>query len=214
MDASSIATNPFFARFGDVKSVEDCQIIYDDWAKTYDTDLASDAQNYVAPILVTQTIASTNGNVDGLILDAGCGTGLVGVALAQAGATTIHGLDLSPGMLEVAKRTGVYSHLATVDLSQPLKGITDGTYDIVACVGTFTASHVGPVPALAEFVRVTKEGGLVVATVLDTLWASDGYEAEVQRLAAQNLVEVISAEPMDYRKGAGVKARMAVMRKI
>jgi len=58
--------------------------------------------------------------VDGEILDAGCGTGLVGVALAERGARSIDGVDLSPGMIAKAKETGVYRRLAPADLSRPL----------------------------------------------------------------------------------------------
>ncbi|GAB7358497.1 hypothetical protein MBLNU230_g2561t1 [Neophaeotheca triangularis] len=213
MATPATASNAF-ARIATIKSVDDCKALYDDWAQTYDADLTSDSQNYVAPVRVAQTVASANGNLDGLVLDAGCGTGLSGVALAQAGAKTIHGLDLSPAMLDVAGKTGVYSRLATADLSQPLHAAPDGVYDVVTCVGTLTTAHVGPVPALGEFVRVAKKGGLVVATVLDDVWASGGYEGEVLRLAAGDLAEIISTEIADYRKGAGVRARMIVLRKV
>ena len=41
------------------------------------------------------------------VLEIGCGTGGVSVALAEMGATYVRGVDLSPGAVEVAKRRAV-----------------------------------------------------------------------------------------------------------
>ncbi len=45
------------------------------------------------------------------ILDAGCGTGLVGIALKQKGYESVDGFDLSEEMIKVAAATGVYKSL-------------------------------------------------------------------------------------------------------
>ena len=42
------------------------------------------------------------------VMDAGAGTGLVGVELHKFGFTTIDALDISPGMLNEAKKKNVY----------------------------------------------------------------------------------------------------------
>ena len=126
------------------------------------------------------------------------------------GATTIDGVDLSPGMLERAKATGVYRRLAPADLSRPLPVSAD-SYDVVVCVGTLTHGHVGPA-AFGEFVRLARPGGTIVATVLDDIWDSGGYRAEVDRLAQMALVGIESADVVDYRKAAEVSARMVVLR--
>jgi hypothetical protein len=64
---------------------------------------------------------------------------------------------------------------------------------------------------LAEFARVTRPQGWIVATVLDDVWESGGYRAEVDRLAAAGTVELVSAERSPYRAGVGVEARMLVL---
>jgi predicted TPR repeat methyltransferase len=166
-------------------------------------------QGYVAPELAAAAVADVAG-VDGEILDAGCGTGLVGVALAARGARAIDGVDLSPGMLGKAEETGVYRRLAPADLSRALPVPAD-SYDVVVCVGTLTHGHVGP-GAFGEFVRLTRPGGTVVATVLDDIWDSGGYRAEVDRLAQMAMVEIASTDVVDYRKAAQVDARMVVLR--
>ena len=147
---------------------------------------------------------------DGEILDAGCGTGLVGIELAALGAETIDGVDLSPGMLTRAKATGAYRRLAPADLSRPLPAPAD-SYDVVVCVGTLTHGHVGP-HAFGEFVRLTRPGGTIVATVLDDIWDAGGYRAEVDRLEQMAMVEVVSTDLVDYRRSADVHARMVALR--
>ena len=209
---TNVAGNPKLAGVYNVKTVDDCRALYDEWADTFEQDVTGPTQGYVAPALVAQAILAANGNINGSILDAGCGTGLSGIPLAQCGAKTIDGIDLSPGMLKIARRSGIYRYLDPQDLSKPMSQSAD-TYDIVTCVGTLTHGHVGPVPALEEFVRISKPGGLVAATVLDDIWESHGYRAEVERLEKANLVEVVSKESAAYRKAAGVNARILVMRK-
>lgn len=174
--------------------------LYDEWAATYNTDL-TETHHYVAPIVVARTILkSGNFHAGASILDAGCGTGLVGEALAAgAGATAVDGVDFSPEMLRVAEQTRAYRSLETGDLTRPLAK-SDDSYDFVVCCGTFAPGHVGPVPALREFVRTARKNGLIVATVLDEVWRSGGYEAEIEKLKAEGLVKVVSAELEDYRK--------------
>ncbi|KAI1759473.1 S-adenosyl-L-methionine-dependent methyltransferase [Hypoxylon sp. FL1150] len=193
------------------RSREDCLSLYAQWAATYNLDLADASQNYIAPFLVAEIALGFTSQVTGAILDAGCGTGLVGEGLARGGATTIDGLDLSPAMLRMAEQTGAYQNLTIGDLTQRI-AIQDETYDMVTCVGTFTHGHVGPDPALSEFVRVTKKDGLVIATILGEIWRSGGYEVEVKRLEAEGLVDVISTDLKDYRAGRD-KANVVILRK-
>ncbi|KJZ76811.1 hypothetical protein HIM_03688 [Hirsutella minnesotensis 3608] len=186
--------------------------LYDEWAATYDAEMSEASQDYVAPASASAHLLKCLGPdfKTARILDAGCGTGLVGVHLARLGASAVDGIDLSPGMLDVARRTGAYKALDAVDLSKPLR-CADNEYRAVVCVGTLTQGHVGPEP-LAEFVRVVQPGGFVVTTVLGSIWESGRYESEVVGLARSNKVEVLGAELEDYRRGAGVQARMVVLR--
>ena len=200
--------NPHLARAYSLTGPEEARALYDEWAASFDADITDESQGYVAPGLAAATVARVAG-LDGEILDAGCGTGLVGVELASLGARTIDGVDISPGMLARARETGVYRHLEPADLTHPLPTPADA-YDVVVCVGTLTHGHVGP-GALGEFARLTRPGGMVVATVLDDLWESGGFRAEAERLDQMGLVELREADLVGYRSGAGVDARMLVL---
>ena len=192
-----------------------CQELYDDWAQTYDEDLTHESHGYVGPAEAAKVITQNSRKSGQVVLDAGCGTGLSGLAVTSAVGpdTIIDGIDISNGMLEVAAKKGIYRKLESADLSKSL-AILDNVYDVVVCVGTLTGGHVGPVPALSEFSRVVKSGGLVVATVKESVWTSGGYEAEVQRLENDGLVKVSSTVAVPYRQAQGVNAKLLVMRKL
>lgn len=207
--ATSTGGNPYLDRAYALTGPRDARELYDEWAASYDADLADESQGYVAPGHAADAVARVAG-LDGAILDAGCGTGLVGAELARRGARTVDGVDLSPGMLERARATGAYRTLDVADLTAPLELPDDG-YDALVCVGTLTHGHVGP-SVLAEFVRVVRPSGYVVATVLDDIWEDGGFRAEVDRLAAGELVEMDSAELAPYRATQSVQCRMLILR--
>ncbi len=207
--ATSTGGNPHLERAYSLNGPDDVRELYDEWARTYDDELTGSDQGYVGPVHAADAVVAVAG-VDGEILDAGCGTGLTGVELARRGAPRIDGLDLSEGMLERARATGAYRELAAADLTQRIQ-VDDDRYDAVVCVGTLTHAHVGP-EVFAEFARITRPGGFVVATVLGDVYESGGYRAEVDRLAAGDVVEAVSADVTPYRAGQGVDCRMVVLR--
>ncbi|KAI9150501.1 Methyltransferase-like protein 27 [Paramyrothecium foliicola] len=187
---------------------DESQAVYAQWAATYNDDVIGN-HNYMGPTYVAQ-IGLNLIDPGAVILDAGCGTGLVGQVLAKGGAATIDGIDLSSHMLDIARCTGAYRSLGTGDLNKTIAS-PDNTYDMVTCCGTFTEGHVGPDPAFREFVRVLKAGGVIVATVISHIWVQGGYKAEVDKLEAEGLVKVISTDIKDY-VGAD-RAYVAVLQK-
>ncbi|RSL53977.1 hypothetical protein CEP51_014793 [Fusarium floridanum] len=195
-----------------LSSNAEAQAAYDDWAENYDNDMLGDSEDYVAPDIAGEYVKRYLGSRDigeVRILDAGCGTGLVGASLTKKGAKHIDGIDLSPGMLQVAERSGAYETLSVANLSQPLD-IPDQTYDVVVCVGTMTHGHVGP-EAFDEFARIVKPGGFIISTVRDTFWKMNGYEEKVKSLDKTGKLKLVSAELEDYRRGAGVQAVMVIL---
>lgn len=77
---------------------------YDDWADDYDATLSQ--WSHEAPEQVARRLREVLAP-DARVLDAGCGTGLSGRALAAAGFRMIDGMDVSRRSLEIAARTGV-----------------------------------------------------------------------------------------------------------
>ena len=77
---------------------------------------------------------------DAKVLDAGAGTGLVGERLCEAGYRDLVGIDLSPGMLAVARGKDVYRELRQTNLGESL-AFPDDAFDAVISVGVFTTGH-------------------------------------------------------------------------
>ncbi|RAR11783.1 S-adenosyl-L-methionine-dependent methyltransferase [Stemphylium lycopersici] len=199
-------------------TTEESRTIYEEWAKSYDADMTMHA--FTAPTLVAQAVArglkvnhvGLSNPLSGLeILDLGCGTGLVGVELSKIGATDILGLDVSEGMLAVAKNTAVYDDLQNADVTQKL-AFDEGKFDAVTCCGMFTHGHLEP-EVLEEFVRVVKTGGVFVATVLEKYWVERGFEGVVGGLEKEGRVEVVEKDVHEYRKDSG-GGRLLVLRKL
>ena len=113
-------------------------------------------------------------------------------------------------MLRAAEKTRAYRNLQTADLSTRL-AFADGAYDALTCIGTLTQGHVGPA-ALDEFVRVVRTGGFIVVTILDAIFAKCGYEGAIKDLVQSGKVDIVAAQVEDYRRGAGVRAWMIVLR--
>jgi predicted TPR repeat methyltransferase len=151
---------------------------YDEWASSYDDDLAS--WSYQAPTVVAETVVARY-PAAGSVLDVGCGTGLVGRALRARGfAGQILGLDISQASLEIAQHCGAYDSLKHADLQQRL-AFEDDSVDAVVCVGVMT--YLPEVEAVwREFARVARPGGFVVATQREDLWHTRTCQAVVDRL--------------------------------
>jgi SAM-dependent methyltransferase len=106
------------------------------------------------------------GDVSGLrVLDAGAGTGGATRALLTMGAM-VAAVDLSTSMLaELNRQTGGQVPTTVADIrALPM---ADSTYD--AAVAAFVINHFDdPATAVAELRRVTRPGGVVVATTFGT----------------------------------------------
>ncbi|KAK5053980.1 hypothetical protein LTR84_001942 [Exophiala bonariae] len=219
------ADRPFLTRAYKLSGVDEARDLYNEWAATYDQDLADPSHDWVAPALTAAALldffSDANSSETPLqILDAGCGTGIVGAALAlQTPArdpkinTDIDGIDLSTGMLDVARKTGAYRRLDTADMSGSLESIEDGSYDGVICVGVLTQGHVGP-GVLREFSRLLKTGGCAAVTVREDIWESGGYKTVVEGLEKEGKIKVVRNTSEDSLRGASIKMKLLVLERL
>ena len=159
---------------------------YERIAPAYDRALI-DGMGYRSPPAVA-AVARRLLPVDARILDAGAGTGLLGAALKEVGFTRIDGLDLSPAMLAIAARKGIYGELREGRLGDSLDYET-GAFDAVASSGVLTTGH-APANALDELVRVTRSGGHVIFT-LRSDQVPPGFEEKMSELERAHRWELV-----------------------
>ena len=162
---------------------------FDAWAVHYDADVAE--RIGWQPPLVAAEAAERYLAKDARILDAGCGTGLVGEALAAQGFGNLTAADLSPRMLDVARAKSVYRGLCAIDLTKPL-AFADGSFDALVSIGT-SAWITGE--SYAEFARVVRPSGTIICAIGDARFRDGGFEAVTQRLAAQGSLETLESGP-------------------
>ena len=190
-------------------STDELMEVYDGWADRYDKELLED-WGYGSPEKAVQLLLEAMGSHDLKVLDAGCGTGLVGELLKEAGMSSLSGIDYSPGMLAEAERKGVYEALHRMDMNLPLT-LRSNSFDAVTCIGTFTSTHVKP-ETVRELTRVTRSDGVLVFTVRDDYWQSTNFIDLVTELHVSGIarIEQIRLEP--YIHSEGSECRFVVLR--
>ncbi len=195
-----VSGETFYERAYDVEAHE-TRDFYARWAPTYDDELTGD-NAYAQPRRCADALEAVVADRRARILDAGCGTGLVGAELARRSFQTLDGCDYSPEMLGRARNRDVYRGLFSADLNQPLP-LSDASYDAVMAVGVFSFGHVLP-DALDELCRVVAPGGPIVIGVNDHYYDEGSLVDKIERLASKGTVAVTGREHGDHMPGAGV----------
>ena len=167
-----------------LKTTEEIMKYYDEWGtdNKYDKDMVE--WDYTGPKETVDTFKKYANNKEIKIYDAGCGTGLVGVELKKNSYINFDGIDLSQKLLDLVPN-GLYKNLSKADLNKPLN-ISDNEYDAILCVGTFTFGHVKP-QALDEFIRITKNKGLICFTINEGIYEEYGFDKKINELTKKNL---------------------------
>ncbi len=184
------------------KTVDMQRELYRDWADTYEADSVGEF-GYVGFETAAKEFASRVAEKNAKVLDAGCGTGLSGVALKNQGYANLHGIDLSPEMLTKAEATGAYQSVEVADLTQALQV---GPFDAVFASGVFGFGPPHP-EHLGILVNTLKSGGLAVLTVNGKGWDECGWdekfpkELEKQSL---NLVEQVEIPYLEIEEIRGI----------
>ncbi|MBO1350561.1 MAG: methyltransferase domain-containing protein [Hormoscilla sp. GUM202] len=131
---------------------------YDRWAITYETDVGGVWEP--VPLAAALMLAEYIDDKQCAILDAGAGTGLVGVALAELGFKQIIAIDISSSMLAKAVAKGVYSSSLCCSIGDRLFRNLKRVSGIIAA-GVFAEAHAGAAELLALSEKIIDEGVLV-----------------------------------------------------
>jgi predicted TPR repeat methyltransferase len=165
------------------QSNNELRAIYDDWAQAYDQDLQ--ALGYSYPPAIAGLVGRYVRERDAPILDAGAGTGIVGEVLAILGYTQLTGIDLSDGMLAVARAKGVYAELKNQTLGERLE-FPDDAFAAVVSAGVLTSGHAPPA-CFDELIRVTRPAGHLIFTLSVPVYEAGGFRAKLEALSRQGV---------------------------
>ena len=186
-----------------LKTTDELMKYYDDWGvkNKYDQDMVD--WKYSGPKETVEVFKKYSNDNNIKIYDAGCGTGLVGIELKKFGFKYFDGADLSQKLLDLVPKN-LYQKLSKVDLNKKIE-VQDSTYDAVMCVGTFTFGHVKP-PALDEFIRITKNKGLICFTINEGIYEDYGFDKKIEELKKDNKWIIKEFFKSDYIKSKDVNA--------
>jgi len=132
-------------------------------------------------------------------IDFGCGSGVLGMMLRALGLRRpLDGLDISPVMLELARKTECYRELRRTNLLAPEETAPlPGPYDFAITVGVI-GDYVPYYLALPQIVSVLSPGGFVGFTVdiKSTPWTA------LERLGPELGLTILSEKTLIVPEGA------------
>ncbi|MFD0917998.1 class I SAM-dependent DNA methyltransferase [Pseudahrensia aquimaris] len=210
-DSQKDPANGHFSRAYSLDSKDATLDHYKKWAADYDREIGEE-NGYAQPSRVAQALVDQNFDVHSKVFDAGCGSGLSGVALRSIGCDDITGCDFSPEMLNQAEAKSVYTALFEADLNQPLAQIPPNHFAAVVAVGVFSFGHVDP-DACDELLRILQPNGLFIIALNEPFWEQGHLRKKLDAMEASGRLTTLSREHGDHLPGHDVMGWVLTMRK-
>lgn len=180
-----------------------------DWYAEHFDDHLQGRLKYRTPALLCEQIFRLDPPQGLDVLDLGCGTGLCGPLLKPL-ARSMTGVDLSPKMLEMARKRDLYDELVCSDLTDFLHPHT-ARFDLVVSTDVFI--YVGALDVVFEATRKAVRPGSLFAFSFEASEQQDlvlrptrryaHSVAYIRRLAGAHRFEVLSLEPSVIREEGG-----------
>lgn len=190
-------------------SVADTQNFYSDWATTYDIEIIENG--YASPKRCADALAQFISNKSLNVLDIGCGTGLSGKVLTDAGFTRIDGCDINSDMLEIAKTRNIYQHIWQSEIDHPFP-FEIGKYDAITAVGVI-GSGAAPLSLFHQTIEKLDSNGLFVFSFNDHTLADPSYEAAIKQGIENNQFGLLFKEYGDHLPARHIKSNVYVLKK-
>ncbi len=142
------------------------QSLFDQYAPRFEESLLNELR-YRGPSLLFKAVLAVRSAAGKpaffkQVIDLGCGTGLGAAAFAH-NVDHFIGIDLSPGMIEKARATGLYAELEVADMVAGLERRPDASADLVIAADAMV--YVADLaPLFRQIHRVLAPGGLLAFT--------------------------------------------------
>ncbi|MDK3020364.1 class I SAM-dependent DNA methyltransferase [Pseudodonghicola flavimaris] len=204
-------TQTYLEKIYGVEDAETQRDVYDQWAGSYDAELVG--ADYATPARVAAALKSilTEAELAQPLLDFGCGTGLSGQALADAGFQRLHGADVSTGMLEAARAKQVYEKLIPLPMGNPDPALVS-RYRLVTAVGAISPGA-APASCLPAILMALPSGGRIAFSYNGRAFEDAEYARTLERTAGSSEAVLDFDEDGPHVAGLGSTARVMVLRR-
>ena len=187
----------------------DPQTFYGDWAATYEDEMGENG--YATPPRCAAALARFAADRSAPVIDIGCGTGLSGAALREAGFATVDGWDPSAEMLALARPKGIYRALTETDPAAPFAA-PDGAYGNAMAAGVLSPG-LAPPESLDQVLAFLPTGGCFSFSLNDHAVADGAHVGRVNELLDACVCDLMFREYGEHMPGNDMKSWVYVLRK-
>lgn len=184
--------------------------LYKDWAETYDEEIMDNG--YSSPVRTAQALVKCGAQLNSPILDVGCGTGVSGLFLSDAGFTDLHGSDFSPEMLALAEQKDLYRKLHLADLNDPFEFVKT-PFPTIAAIGVLAPGHAGP-EIIQHVMDLLPVDGLFGFSMNDHTLKDPGYESEMARMIKEKKIRIRWQDYGDHLPKIDLHSMIMVLERI
>ena len=157
----------------------------------------------IGPQELTKHLKEMKCPLDAKIADIGAGTGMPGQIMKELGYTNMTAFDISPGMLEEAKKKDVYTDFILCDFNEDSMEKYHKQFDHAMSIGSFASGNL-MCEALEKIAKMVKPGGLVCISFREKNLESEelGYKQKLEEMGKIGIWKEISRSLDGYNEAA------------
>lgn len=194
----------------ELKNDEQTQTLYRDWAASYDEEIS--ANGYASPRRTAEALSQCGARFEQPLLDIGCGSGVSGQFLRQAGFCKLHGCDFSQPMLALAESKNIYLRLHHSNLNAPFHFV-DSPYNTITAIGVMAPGHAGP-DLLESTLKLMTVGGFFGFSMNDHTLEDPGFMQAIDTLVKARKIRIRWSEYGEHLPGIGLNSLIMVIERL